>query len=317
MPALRQQDRQMRSVVPLNFSLVPGEGRQHFRDGAVKLLVDLQFLHLAFGQLRVAHDFGDDAVGALDLFADDLNLLQAGVFAFEERALNGIGGVVDDAQRILYLVGDLRGQLPGRAQLLLPGREFTGFFRRLPLLLEQDLDAVATGRHERQHEETQEERLGRVFGDGPAQFVILQDVVLDRQVQQPGGEVAEDDRKIQDQLRHRQRTAYGVAHDQTQENPIQDAVETARQKGQRGQKKAVHEIRGKDHALDKQGRQPAREKQQERHDGVEHQIDQEKALDNLLGDRPRQGQVLNKPARIVEIIKQNPNKHRLHRQNDV
>src|SRR5712692_11251319 len=235
MPALRQQDRQMRRVIPLNLGLVPGEGRQHFRDGAVKLLVDLQFLHLAFGQLRVAHDFGDDAIGAIDLLADDLNLLQAGVFAFEERALNGVSGVVDDAQRILYLVGDLRGQLAGRTELLLPGREFTGFFGRLPLLLEQDLDAITTRRHERQHEETKEERLGRIFGNAPAQFVIIQDVVLDRQVQHPGGEVAEDDRKIQDQLRHRQRTAYGVAHDQTQENPVEDAVETARQKRQGGQ----------------------------------------------------------------------------------
>src|SRR6266849_6590800 len=149
MPALRQQDRQMRSVMPLNFRLVPGEGRQHFGDGAVQLLVDPEFLHLAFGQLRVAHDFGDDAVGALDLLADDLNLLQAGVFAFLERALNGVSGVVDDAQRILYLVGDLRGQLAGRTELLLPGREFTGFFGRLALLLEQDLDAITTRRHER------------------------------------------------------------------------------------------------------------------------------------------------------------------------
>ena len=74
----------------------------------------MKTFHAAFGKLRVAHQLGDGLVGALDLLPDNFDLLGVHRLALLEGALDGVGGVVDDAERILDLVGNLRRQTARR-----------------------------------------------------------------------------------------------------------------------------------------------------------------------------------------------------------
>ena len=82
----------------------------------VQLLGHVQPLHTAFGQLGIAHQFCDDLVGTLHFLANDLNLFLHGRLALMHGAVEAKGGVGDDAQGILDLMGDLGRQPAGRAQ---------------------------------------------------------------------------------------------------------------------------------------------------------------------------------------------------------
>ena len=58
--------------------------------------------------MGVTHQLSEDAVRTLHLLANDLDLLWVGSFALLKGALQAIGRVVDNGQRVLDLVGDLR-----------------------------------------------------------------------------------------------------------------------------------------------------------------------------------------------------------------
>ena len=125
-----------------NRDLVFGPRREDLPHGRVKLLDHVQALHVAFRQLGIAHQFGDDLVGPLHLLANDLDLFIHRRVPFLQRAVKTEGGIVDDSQRVLDLMSDLGRQPSCGAQTFLPDGEF----RRLgfgPLLFfEEHLDAV-------------------------------------------------------------------------------------------------------------------------------------------------------------------------------
>ena len=75
-------------------------------------------LHAPLHQPSVAHQIGDDPIGAGHFFTDDGDLLGDGL-PLTDRLLQRVGGVVNDPERILQLMSDLGGQTAGGFQLLL------------------------------------------------------------------------------------------------------------------------------------------------------------------------------------------------------
>src|SRR6266581_6969089 len=100
----------------MNFDFGIHGGGEYFFDGALQFFDEVNLFDTAFAELSVAHDLGDDPIGALDLLFDDFDLF-GGRFALGKRALQGIGGIIDDGQRVLELVGEFSGQAPGGLQL--------------------------------------------------------------------------------------------------------------------------------------------------------------------------------------------------------
>ena len=85
--------------------------------------------------------------------------------AAQVTELARVGGVVNDSQRVLDLVRDLRRQTSGRAQLFLANGKLLGFLGGATLLLEENLQPVATRREQPEQEQAQEERFRRnAFG---------------------------------------------------------------------------------------------------------------------------------------------------------
>jgi len=95
------------------------DGREHLRNGAVEFLDDVEFFDMTFTQLRIAHDLGDDLIGARDLLLNDSDLLRDFSSGVPQGALQRKGGAVDDGQRILDLMRKLCASLPG-TQLSFP-----------------------------------------------------------------------------------------------------------------------------------------------------------------------------------------------------
>ena len=112
--------------------LNPGRhgGGKHLRDGAVEFLDDVQFFDAAFAQLRVAHDLGDDLVGARHFLLDDFDLLRDFGLAVAQGALQRKCGVVDDGQRIFDLMRKLGGQPCRRNATVLRARRIPPLPRR-------------------------------------------------------------------------------------------------------------------------------------------------------------------------------------------
>jgi hypothetical protein len=75
MAALHQQRRNIAAGLDVHPDARRDGVREHLSDGAFHLGDDVEFFNVAFGQLRIAHDLGDDLVGARDLLLDDFELL--------------------------------------------------------------------------------------------------------------------------------------------------------------------------------------------------------------------------------------------------
>ena len=135
--------------IPHDPGLVFHRGGEHLLEGALQLLDHIELLNLPFHQSGVAHQVSDDPIRALHLLADDLDLL-GDRLAFLDRALQGVGGIVDDRQWVLKLMGNLGGQAPGRLELLAPQRQFTVLFLPPTLAFEEELQAPGPGRHRQQ-----------------------------------------------------------------------------------------------------------------------------------------------------------------------
>ena len=76
MAALHQQWRKIVAVFAVDLNARRHRGRKHLRDGAIEFRDDIQFFDMAFAQLRVTHDLGDDLVGARDFLLNDFDLLR-------------------------------------------------------------------------------------------------------------------------------------------------------------------------------------------------------------------------------------------------
>ena len=163
MAALHEQGRKLAAIIPVDPDRVSRRRRKHLGDGVIQFLNHVQLLHVAFAQLRVAHDLRDDPVGVLDFLLDDSDLLGRDRLALLERALQREGGVVDNGERVFDLMRELGRHTPGGAQLAFPHRELARFFHRPPLPLQQDLHAVAADRHQQQQRQAQRQRLGEII----------------------------------------------------------------------------------------------------------------------------------------------------------
>ena len=84
-------------------------------------------------------------------------------------ALQREGGVVDDGQRVLDLVGELGRQPAGGAQLAFAHGELARFLHGPPLAFQQHLHAVAADRHQQQHHQAQHKRLAPMASSGARQ----------------------------------------------------------------------------------------------------------------------------------------------------
>ena len=133
MAALHQQRRKIAAKLPVNPDARGHGGGKHLRDRAFNLLDDVEFFDVAFAQLRVAHDLGDDPVGARDFLLDDFDLLDRVRSGVAQGALQRKGGAVDDGQRIFDLVGKFGGQPAGGTQLPFARGKFLRFLDGPPL----------------------------------------------------------------------------------------------------------------------------------------------------------------------------------------
>ena len=147
-------------------------GRKHLRDGAVEFLDDVEFFDMAFTQLRVAHDLGDDLIGAGDFLLDDSDLLRGFGPGVPQGALQRECGAVDDRQRIFDLMRKLGGEPSGGMQLSFPRGEFLRFLDGQPLAFQQRLRAVAANGRQQQHHQPQQKRLAPILARGQVQRAL-------------------------------------------------------------------------------------------------------------------------------------------------
>jgi hypothetical protein len=141
---LHEDGWQIGGVKTIDADIVFGGGREDLQDGIVKFGGDFEALDAAFGQLGVAHEDGEDLVGAANFLADDFDLFLDGEFALVHGALQAEGGVGDNAEGVFDFVGDFRGEAAGGAKTFLADGEFGGLGLGALLFLKEDLDAIAT-----------------------------------------------------------------------------------------------------------------------------------------------------------------------------
>jgi len=100
-------------------------------------LSDIEAFDTTFRQLRVAHQFRDNLVGALNLLANDGHLIIHRGLAIVHGTLQAKSSVGDDAQGIFELVGDLCGKAAGGLQSFLAHGKFCGLSLGAFLALER------------------------------------------------------------------------------------------------------------------------------------------------------------------------------------
>jgi len=139
MAALHKERRKRAGKPLLEFDCGGDRAGKHLVAGPLDFLNHLQPLDPALAQLRITHDLGDDLVGPGDFLLDDFNLLgrEAGLRA--QRASQRVGGVVDDCQRVFYLVRELGRQPAGGMQLPFAGGKLSRLKNGPALALEQHL----------------------------------------------------------------------------------------------------------------------------------------------------------------------------------
>src|SRR6516225_8391410 len=142
MPSLHQYGWEARPVVSMDLDGKARGCRKDALEGAIQFLQQIQFLDMALGQLRIVHYLCYYAVGVLDFLPDNAELFGDIRLVVLESALKRINGIVNDGQRVLDLVSELRGQTPGGMQLTLAQPEFTRFLLNLTLALQQHLHTI-------------------------------------------------------------------------------------------------------------------------------------------------------------------------------
>jgi len=229
---------------------------EDLKDGVVNFGGDLQALDAPFGQLGVAHQDGENLVGAADFLADDADLLLDAELAVVDGALQAEGGVGDDAERILDLVGDFGGEAPGGAKTFLADGKFGGFGLGALLFFKEDLDAVAAGGPNDQDDHARDGVFGAHLGIGVAdQQLLMQELPQQRHhlvvgcinqtlIQDSARHVAESDHQIEQDLRQGQRNGQGVVEDQDGKDPIQRAVEAVHDESQADHQQHVQQADG-------------------------------------------------------------------------
>ena len=177
MAALHEQGRKFARVIAMDVDRVSRGRRKHLGDGMIQLFDHVQPLHVAFAQLRVAHDLRDDPVGVLDLLLDNADLLGRDRLALLERPLQREGRVVDDGERVLDLMRELGRHTPGGAQLAFAHGKLARFLHRPPLPFQQHLHAIAANGHQQQQRQAQRQGLGRILGRGVERQTLPRRVV--------------------------------------------------------------------------------------------------------------------------------------------
>src|ERR1017187_7737786 len=74
MAALHEHGRKLCLVITVDSDRVSRCPRKDLGDGLIKFLNQIEPLHVAFAQLRVAHDLRNDSVRMLDFLLNDLDL---------------------------------------------------------------------------------------------------------------------------------------------------------------------------------------------------------------------------------------------------
>ena len=102
-----------------------------------------------------------------------------------------------------------------------------------------------------------------------------------------------------------QRTADRVAHDQAEEQPIEDTVEPASDERKTGEEDRVHQVGIEDEFLDEPWFEALIEDEDSSDDDVEEEVDDEEAFDRLLGDGVVGGNVFEPPAGEIKAVNDN------------
>ena len=90
-----------------------------------------------------------------------LDLLGRDGSALFERPLERERRVVDNGQRILHLMRELRRDTPGGAELAFPHGELASLLHCPPLPLQQHLHPVAADGHQQEQRQAERQRLGK------------------------------------------------------------------------------------------------------------------------------------------------------------
>ena len=127
---------------------------------------------------------------------------------------------------------------------------------------------------------------------------------------------AEDERDIQNDLDPRDGETDRVAHDQTEKQPVEHAVESPGDGRERGEEKRIKHAHDEDEPLPPDQRESARFQEEDRERNVQCQIDAKELFDDVLGNLLR-GERFVVPRREVEIINEDGQVDRLDQQNNV
>src|SRR5258708_39019664 len=123
MPSLHEQWRKVALVRASEVVREMSGLGKHPGNGLIQLPDDVELFHMTFTELGVAHNLSDDAVGALNLLLNHLNLFQRIALGFTNGPMKRKSGGVDDRQRVFDLMRKLGGEPARPAKVAFPQGE--------------------------------------------------------------------------------------------------------------------------------------------------------------------------------------------------